>query len=185
MYCIDGTLFIHTWYCSMQTGWYSMIEVDLTPDMVEYATKKAYELGSLPGSMTKGKGNIIGFLGKIAVCDYYGFDFIDAHGLDIIFGKISFSVKTKAREKKPMPHYVVSIAEMSIKNDSEMYIFTCVNYAHTKAWILGFYPKESYLKNADYMVVGETDGSNSHEKLGNCYNMEISQLKRLDKNDLR
>lgn len=163
-----------------------MIEVDLTPEMVEYAKKRANEMGSLPGSITKGKGNTIGILGKIAVCDYYGFDFVDAHGLDIIFGRMSWSVKTKARKNKPLPKYVVSASTMSITSDSDMYIFVCVNYTYTKAWILGWYEKSNYLMDATLMKVGETDGHNNHEKSGDCFNMPISQLKSMEKNnDLR
>jgi len=157
-----------------------MIEVYLTKEMVEYATEKANKLGHLPGSITKGKGNIIGFLGKIAVCDYYGFDFIEAHGLDILFRGISISVKSKARENKPLPYYACSVAVTSIPSDSDMYVFTCVNYAYTKAWILGCYPKSDYLKDAKLMVVGEIEGDNAHEKSGDCYNMPISQLKKME-----
>ena len=40
-----------------------MIEVELTPDMLSRAKKKAKEMGQLRNSITKGDGNVAGFLG--------------------------------------------------------------------------------------------------------------------------
>ena len=41
-----------------------MIKIDINNEMIESAKSKARDLGKLNNSITKGKGNLAGFLGE-------------------------------------------------------------------------------------------------------------------------
>ena len=44
--------------------------IPYTEEMIQKARKKAFELGKLNNSITRGKGNIAGYLGEEAVASY-------------------------------------------------------------------------------------------------------------------
>lgn len=46
-----------------------MIEVETTPEQINQAIQMANDLGKLNNSITKGSGNIAGFLGEIVLLD--------------------------------------------------------------------------------------------------------------------
>ena len=61
-----------------------MIEVEITQQMKERAWRKAREMGKLNHSITKGDGNIAGFLGEEVANQIIGGDICNTYDYDII-----------------------------------------------------------------------------------------------------
>ena len=56
-----------------------MIEIEITPEMVDKARIKAEELGTIRNSITKGKGNLVGFLGEVVANCALGGEWVNTY----------------------------------------------------------------------------------------------------------
>ena len=50
-----------------------MIEVYITDDQIYQAEQRAIEMGAIKNSITKGAGNLAGFVGELIVLDTVGY----------------------------------------------------------------------------------------------------------------
>jgi hypothetical protein len=159
------------------------IEVDVSERVRELAREYSRNLGELPGSIKKGKGNFIGYIGKIVVSEYLGVRLnVESKSYDFMHGGRRASVKAKGRRGCPDTSFAVTVTkDKSESQDCEIYIFTCISYDHKKAWILGWYPKERYLEEAEEVLKGTYDASNNWTASATCYNMDISKLEPLER----
>ena len=156
-----------------------MIEINVTKDQIIEAEAMAADLGELKNSITKGKGNIAGFLGEIVVRDFYNGDGISANTFDYdIIVKVD--VKTKRCKSKPLAHYECSIAGFNTKQRCDAYIFARVLNNLSKAWILGFKGKDDYYNESIFHKKGDKDPSNNFTFHSDAYNMSISDLHKID-----
>lgn len=158
-----------------------MIEVQITPDMVEKAQQQAVEMGKLRNSILQGAGNLAGFLGEQVAQKVLG-GFIDnTYDHDIMLDDFvtTVDVKTKQCKSKPLPHYDCSVADYNTKQKCDYYCFVRVKTDFTVGWYLGVYPKDKYVEHATLKTLGEFDPDNAFTVKSDCYNMPISQL--LDK----
>ena len=154
-----------------------MQEINVTPDMVMNAMKKAKEMGQLNNSITRGQGNIAGFIGEEVARHVLGGEENNTYDYDLITGKgLRVDVKTKRTSVKPKDYYECSVAALNTKQDCDYYAFVRVHNDMHTAWFLGVYPKESYYQDAKFLKKGEVDPSNNFTVKSDCYNLPISSL---------
>ena len=154
-----------------------MQEINVTPEMLMNAMNKSKEMGQLNNSITRGQGNIAGFIGeevaryvlKGAENNTYDYDLITDKGLRV-------DVKTKRTSVKPRDYYECSVAALNTKQDCDYYAFVRVHNDMHTAWFLGVYPKESYYQDATFLKKGDVDPSNNFTVKSDCYNLPISSL---------
>lgn len=155
-----------------------MITVNITDEWFVEARKKAIELGRLHNSITKGEGNLAGFLGEIIVREQFGYKEENTYDYDLVApdGR-RIDVKTKRTTVEPKPEYDCSIAASNTKQDCDEYIFVRVKADFSCGWILGSYNKEAYMQEAKFYKKGEVIDDNNFKVRADCYNMKINQLK--------
>lgn len=156
-----------------------MIEIEITDPMLLRARKKAKELGRLSRSITRGQGNLAGFVGEEIALKVLGgrFDNIEKNvDYDIIIpsGK-TVDVKTKRTSVKPKPFYECSI-NTYYKQKCDYYAFVRVHNDLHIGWFLGWYPRERYYEDSTHFKKGDKDPSNNFTFKADAYNMEISKL---------
>lgn len=154
-----------------------MIEVDITPTMIERAETLSKDLGKLNNSITKGEGNIAGFLGEIIFADLFNADIKHTYDYDVVLknGK-RVDVKTKRTSVKPLPYYDCSIASYNTKQKCDEYAFVRIKYDLSKGWYLGKIDKELYFKKSRFLKEGDIDPDNNFKVRADCYNLKIQEL---------
>lgn len=157
-----------------------MIEIEITDKMKKQAWRKAREMGRLNNSITKGEGNIAGFLGEVVanqiingtITNTYDYDIVDSNGF-------KYDVKTKRCTSPPKSHYECSVAEYNTRQNCDYYVFVRIEWVNKRwgrAWFLGAYHKDSYFQDATHLKKGQIDRSNGFVVKANCYNLPISKL---------
>ena len=137
-------------------------------------------LGTLNNSITKGRGNVYGFLGELITANFLGVDLSNTYDYDIIYKDTKIDVKTKKVSSEPKPHYECSIANLNTKQKCDVYVFTRVLKDMSKGWILGFLTKEDYFNKATFLKRGNIDPSNNWTVKTDCFNLSISNLKPIE-----
>jgi hypothetical protein len=119
------------------------------------------------------------FLGEIAAQRIYGGEITHTYEYDLILsdGRTA-DVKTKRTSTAPKDYYDCSVANFNPRQNCNIYIFCRVHYDNSKAWVLGHYDKEQYIKDARFLRRGEQDGDNGFIVRADCYNMAINQLEK-------
>ena len=156
-------------------------EVSIPIEMIDIARKKADEMGTLRNSITKGDGNIFGFLGELIVAKYLGIKVDNTYDFDMkLHNGKKIDVKTKATSVKPKLNYECSIAAYNIKQVCDFYVFSRVHKNMNTGWVLGYMPKKAYLDTATQLKKGDYDPSNNFTVKADCYNLEIEKLYDID-----
>lgn len=161
-----------------------MFEVEITPDIIALARKKAEEMGELRNSITEGEGNLAGFIGEIICAKWLFGDIKNTYDYDIVLKDgTTYDVKTKRCTSPPKNFYECSIAAYNTKQKCDKYIFVRVLYKNGKfgsAWILGEKLKHDYFSEAKFLKKGQIDPSNNFTVKADCYNMAIKNLNPLN-----
>ncbi len=156
-----------------------MIEIQITEQMKQRAWRKARQMGQLNNSITKGDGNIAGFLGEEVANSLIKGEISNTYDYDIINNGVKYDVKTKRCTSEPKPYYECSVAAYNTKQECDYYVFVRlenVGGKWTRAWVLGCCEKQTYFKSARFLKKGQKDGSNGFKVKADCYNMSISKL---------
>ena len=155
-----------------------MQEIKVTDEMLLSARDKAAEMGRLHNSITRGAGNLAGFIGEEIAKIVLGGTLSNTYNYDLILdnGK-TVDVKTKQTSVAPLETYDCSIAAFNTKQDCDYYCFVRVKNDFTVGWYLGVYEKQKYLEEASFMKKGYLDPSNGYVVKSDCYNLKINQLK--------
>jgi hypothetical protein len=154
-----------------------MEEVLITEEMKRKANKKAQELGRLNNSITKGQGNLAGFLGEEMVASYLNSNVDNTYEYDLIIGNNKkIDVKTKRTTVKPRPNYDCSVAAFNIKQKCDAYVFCRILNDMSRGWILGYKNKKDYFKEARFMKKNQIDPANNFKVKADCYNLAIEDL---------
>lgn len=154
-----------------------MIEITPTKEQIEQARQEASNLGSLSGSITRGAGNVAGFLGEILVAELlaatrhntYDFDMLDKNNIKI-------DVKTKRCTSAPKDFYDCVVPAHGTKQACDDYVFVRILENLKKAWILGRKPKKEFYANAIYRKKGDVDESCGFVYKASCYVLPMNQL---------
>ena len=155
-----------------------MIEIEITPEMVDKARIKAEELGTIRNSITKGKGNLVGFLGEAVANCALGGEWVNTYDYDLVLKDgTKVDVKSKTVTSVPQGHYDCSVAALNTKQKCDAYAFVRIKKDLSAGWYLGILEKDAYLEQSVYLHAGDVDPSNNFQVRSNCYNLKINQLK--------
>mgnify|MGYP003651875206 FL=1 len=157
-----------------------MIQVKITPDIIARAKKKAASVGILQGSITGSLSNVVGAIGEVIVKDYVGGTDANNKDFDLLVGNKRVDVKTKRCNTTPSPNYDCSVSAHGTKQDCDSYVFVRILTDHSKAWILGEIPKQTFYTKATRYKVGDVDPSNGFVFKADCYNLAIQELEQVD-----
>ena len=161
-----------------------MIEIEITQEMKKRAWRKSREMGEINNSITKGDGNIAGFLGEEVANHVIKGGINNTYDYDIVKNDVTYDVKTKRCTSQPKPYYECSVAAFNTKQKCDYYVFVRlenINRKWTRACLLGACGKEDYFKNARFLERGQKDGDNNFRVKADCYNMEIRDLESVEK----
>jgi hypothetical protein len=157
-----------------------MIEIKITDEMKKRAWSKARSMGEINNSITKGGGNIAGFLGEEIANKIIKGDINNTYDYDIIKNGVTYDVKTKRCTSEPKEYYECSVAAFNTRQKCDHYVFVRVENVKGKwgrAWILGSYEHDQYFKDARFLKKGQIDGNNNFKVKADCYNIAIKNLK--------
>jgi hypothetical protein len=154
-----------------------MQEVRIHDDELNIAKYRDELMGVLPSSRECGNGNVAGFIGEILVQKHIGGVIVDTYDYDILLGDTRIDVKTKSVSSVPQPHYLCSVMEYQLKNDTDAYFFVRVNLSTKKAWLLGSISKARLLRDGISQKRGDMDGT--WEVKEDCISVRIDQLEQL------
>ena len=117
-----------------------MIEIKITDEMFLEAREKAISLGQLHNSITRGSGNLAGFIGEILVRTHFNYTEENTYDYDLVTedGR-KIDVKTKQTTVVPKSNYDCSISASNTKQKCDEYIFVRVKSDFSVGWILGSY----------------------------------------------
>ncbi len=164
---------------------HNIVRIALTPQMVSEAEGLAEDLGILRNSITKGDGNLAGFLGEVAVAKHFEgrgipVEHNNTYDYDLTIGKkrITIDVKTKRCTSKPFPYYECSVANFNATQKCDRYVFARVTAR--EVYLLGWITKEDFKEKAVFHKKGETDtnivGGKPFKFHADCWNIRIDQL---------
>jgi hypothetical protein len=154
-----------------------IIELPIADSIVEKAKAKSEEMGRLNKSITKGEGNVAGFIGEMVVADYLGCNVDNTYDYDLTYDSVKIDVKTKRTTAVPLPHYNCSVAAYNTHQKCDYYVFARVLNDYSKVWILGCMPHDDFYKNAAFMKKGQLDPADPRFVVkADCYNMRVNQL---------
>ena len=156
-----------------------MIVIPHTQDMIDRAKARATQMGAIKNSITKGTGNLAGFLGEEAFCAYTG-----------ALNNEKVEVKTKRRTVAPQQNYDVSVANTSTHQNPDKYAFISLEFGETikkangqkayknlkNVWYLGSKDAKVYFEEAAKWDKGDVDKSNNFTTLVDMWNLPISKL---------
>ena len=157
-----------------------MKHIKISNDSIVKAKAKASEMGTLRNSITKGAGNIHGFLGEIITAQELKAEESNTYDYDIKLNGSTIDVKTKRVNTSPKSFYECSIAALNTKQKCDFYVFTRILKNMESGWILGYLSKEDYFKKATLLKKGMVDPSNGWTVRTNCYNLPILDLKNIE-----
>lgn len=163
-----------------------LIPIPVTSEMLERARAKAADLGNLRNSITKGDGNVAGFLGEEALLAYLGTEAspVNTRNYDVIFRGWKIDAKTKRRKSAPREDYDCSVAAYNTGQKCDIYVFASVTYDCKMVHLCGWMPHDEYYEHATAMEEGQQDSNivngKKYEFHADCYNMKYFQLKRME-----
>ena len=154
-----------------------MIEVQVTEQMVQAAHLKAEEMGTLNNSISKGAGNVSGFIGEQVVMSVIGGTWSNTYEYDVVLDDgTKVDVKTKRTSVAPRDYYDCSVAALNTTQKCDRYDFVRVANDLSVAWYLGWKGKGEYFDDARFLTKGEKDGDNGFVVKSDCYNLQIKEL---------
>jgi len=167
-----------------------MIVIPHTQDMIDRAKARATQMGAIKNSITKGTGNLAGFLGEEAFCAYTGASIVGEKDYDVMLNNEKVEVKTKRRTVAPKLNYDVSVANTSTHQSPDKYAFISLEFGETikkpngqkaykdlkNVWYLGSKDVKAYFEEATKWDKGDVDKSNNFTTLVDMWNLPISKL---------
>lgn len=154
-----------------------MIEVEITTEMIDKARVKAKELGTLRNSITRGGGNLIGFIGEEIAHHCLGGELANTYDYDIVLDDgTTIDVKTKATTVTPREGYACSVSAYNTKQKCDAYSFVRVKKDLSVGWYLGLLKKEDFFDVAEHFKKGDI-GETGFVYKGDCYVAKVFDLR--------
>ena len=160
-----------------------MVEISVTPRMIIRAEQRAEKMGALNNSITEGEANLEAFIAEQALSKHLKQKLEDTYNYDLFWAPkgrvLTADIKTKRRTKPPSPYFDCHIADTSLHQDCETYIFASI--VRTKetfrVWALGWITKDAFLKKAKRVFKGDRDGDFVEHV--DAYKCKVSDLSRM------
>lgn len=157
-----------------------MKHIKFTSEHITKAKELSDEMGKLKNSITKGDGNLAGFIGELLVSEYLGSSLCNTYDYDLIHKGIKIDVKTTRTTVTPLSSYECSIPAYNTKQGCDVYCFVRINMESKDAWILGYKNKQEYFDMATYRKKGQRREDGWLVK-ATCYTNLIKDLDNIDK----
>jgi|TARA_Y100000310_G_scaffold78174_1_gene74789 hypothetical protein len=156
-----------------------MLELKVSNETLISARKKAEEMGVLRNSITKGQGNVAGFIGEELSQKVYGGKLDNTYQHDLVLedGR-RVDVKTKRTSVEPQESYDCSVSASQIDYDCDGYVFVRIKNDFSTAWMLGYISKEAFKEKSVFHKKGDIDKSNGFMFRMDCYNIKIKDLEK-------
>ena len=151
---------------------------DIPEKVLIKAIKRSKKLGRLHNSITKGAGNLAGYIGQILVAETLGAKDVDKANYDLELNGVTYEVKTKRCTSKPKAEYECSVSKFNDKQQCDYYVFVRVKDDLSRAWILGRKRAADYFAEARECKAGEVDEKSDRGWTfkSDCWNLEIGEL---------
>jgi|TARA_R110000803_G_scaffold205623_1_gene272419 hypothetical protein len=151
--------------------------VSPTEEQTALAKKKAKDMGSIKNSITKGEGNVSGFISEIVVSEVFNARYTPCKDYDLVLptGE-TIDVKAKRTTVYPKDYYECSIAKTSLHQKCDMYFFTRYDERNNLLYLLGGVYQDDFFKKAKFLKKGQKDGDNGFIVKADCYNLAIKDL---------
>jgi hypothetical protein len=147
--------------------------------MLEWAKKKALEMGTIKNSIMQGERNLDGFLGEgVVLSKLPGSESNNTFQHDLIYKGHTFDVKTTVRNntyRKPEPGYVEKISKLNPNQKAEFVIFVSIHRREI-AYITSWMQKSVFLKRARFRPPGDVDPDNGQVERSGSYQLYIKEL---------
>ena len=157
-----------------------MKHIKISKSFIDKAKSKSNQMGQLRNSITKGAGNVHGFLGEIITAQELKAEESNTYDYDIKLNSLTIDVKTKRVNTPPKSFYECSIAALNTKQKCDLYVFTRIKNDLSAGWIVGQLNKKEYLNSSKFLKKGEIDSDNNWKVLTDCYNLPINKLKDIE-----
>lgn len=157
-----------------------IVEIVIPTEVLQEAKKAAKSLGVLRGSITHGKGNVIGFIGEILASEYIGAIMDRTYDYDMVYKGYTIDVKTKRTTIEHVyTNFEASISNWNPHQKCDFYLFSRVNLDKKLCWLIGYIKPEDYFKHAKFMKKGMLDKSNGYLIKYDCWNLPYFHLKSI------
>jgi len=160
-----------------------MVELSVTTGMILRAEQRAEEMGALNNSITEGEANLEAFIAEQAVSEHLKQRIEDTYDYDLFWAPhghvLTADIKTKRRTKLPSPHFDCHIADTSLHQECDTYIFASIVKTDKKfrVWALGWITKKDFLGKAKRVRKGDRDGAFVEHV--DAYKCKVSELWRM------
>ena len=118
-----------------------MVELSVTTGMILRAEQRAEEMGALNNSITEGEANLEAFIAEQAVSEHLKQRIEDTYDYDLFWAPhghvLTADIKTKRRTKLPSPYFDCHIADTSLHQECDTYIFASIVKTDKKFRVLG------------------------------------------------
>jgi len=154
-----------------------MIPWRVSKNVLVEAQTKARAMGSLRGSILRGKGNVAGFVGKILMYTLLQKKFSDIRYIkssNLAIKKKTIAVRVKQRTVAPQDFYNCSATVVSLKEKFDYFAFGQVSEDMSEFWLLGFISWDRFMKEGHILHKGEYDGKFVVKE--DCRNIKIGDL---------
>ena len=160
-----------------------MVELSVTSSMITRAEERAEEMGALNNSITEGEANLEAFIAEQSVSEHLKQSLEDTYDYDLLWAPkgnvLTADIKTKRRTKLPSPYFDCHIADTSLHQDCDTYIFTSIVKTDNSfgVWALGWITKKDFLSKAKRVRKGDRDGRFVEHV--DAYKCKVSELWRM------
>lgn len=160
-----------------------MVELSVTTGMILRAEQRAEEMGALNNSITEGEANLEAFIAEQAVSEHLKQRIEDTYDYDLFWAPhghvLTADIKTKRRTKLPSPYFDCHIADTSLHQECDTYIFASIVKTDKKfrVWALGWITKKDFLGKAKRVRKGDRDGAFVEHV--DAYKCKVSELWRM------
>ena len=155
-----------------------------TGEDIALAHERSCAMGILPGSYTRGMGNLTGCLGEIAVNVYlprsrYVGNEIFTH--DLVYKKQKVEVKSKTCSGQPKPEFSAFVnCKKDITPENDVFFFTRVRRDLARVYLVGWLSTPTFLDEATFRKRGDADDTGFVFK-SNGYQISIGELNPPDR----
>jgi|TARA_R110000751_G_scaffold12185_4_gene41944 hypothetical protein len=150
---------------------------DVSDKIFLNSREKGVELGHINNSITRGGGNLAGFIGEYVAQEVYGGELDNTYTYDLLLSDgRRMDVKTKRTSVEPKMDYMCTVSASQIKYDCDGYIFARVLNSYSTCWILGHISKSDFLDKSTFHEKGSKDEGTTYTYRVDSYDVPISIL---------